>query len=102
MIPVAGECGVGLRLPRFPPACQLAQGATAKAVVAGQFKTLAAALKAAGLVDTLNGAGPFTVFAHTKPPSPAPRRAGFFVWPGLGRGHPRGRCAGDDYARRAA
>ena len=35
------------------------------AVRAGQFKTLAAALQAAGLVDTLKGAGPFTVFAPT-------------------------------------
>ena len=35
------------------------------AVAAGQFKTLAAALKAAGLIDTLKGAGPFTVFAPT-------------------------------------
>jgi uncharacterized surface protein with fasciclin (FAS1) repeats len=35
------------------------------AVAAGDFKTLAAALKAAGLVDTLKGAGPFTVFAPT-------------------------------------
>lgn len=35
------------------------------AVGAGQFKTLATALKAAGLVDTLKGAGPFTVFAPT-------------------------------------
>lgn len=29
------------------------------------FSTLVAAVKAAGLVDTLNGAGPFTVFAPT-------------------------------------
>ena len=35
------------------------------AVAAGSFKTLAAALQAAGLVDTLKGAGPFTVFAPT-------------------------------------
>jgi uncharacterized surface protein with fasciclin (FAS1) repeats len=35
------------------------------AVAAGQFKTLAAAVTAAGLVDTLKGAGPFTVFAPT-------------------------------------
>lgn len=35
------------------------------AVAAGSFKTLAAALKAAGLVDTLKGRGPFTVFAPT-------------------------------------
>ena len=32
---------------------------------AGQFSTLVAAVKAAGLVDTLNGKGPFTVFAPT-------------------------------------
>ena len=35
------------------------------AVAAGTFKTLASALTAAGLVDTLKGAGPFTVFAPT-------------------------------------
>ena len=35
------------------------------AVAAGQFKTLATALQAAGLVDTLKGQGPFTVFAPT-------------------------------------
>ena len=32
---------------------------------AGQFKTLVTAVKAAGLVETLNGKGPFTVFAPT-------------------------------------
>ena len=35
------------------------------AVAAGNFSTLATALKAAGLVDTLKGKGPFTVFAPT-------------------------------------
>ncbi len=35
------------------------------AVSAGSFKTLTAALQAAGLVDTLKGEGPFTVFAPT-------------------------------------
>jgi len=35
------------------------------AVAAGDFQTLAAALTAAGLVDTLSGEGPFTVFAPT-------------------------------------
>ncbi len=35
------------------------------AVAAGSFKTLAAALQAAGLVDTLKGKGPYTVFAPT-------------------------------------
>jgi len=35
------------------------------AVAAGQFNTLAKALTAAGLIDTLKGPGPFTVFAPT-------------------------------------
>lgn len=35
------------------------------AVAAGSFKTLAKALDAAGLIPTLKGAGPFTVFAPT-------------------------------------
>lgn len=35
------------------------------AVSAGSFKTLAAALQVAGLVDTLKGEGPFTVLAPT-------------------------------------
>ena len=35
------------------------------AVAAGSFKTLARALEAAGLVETLKGEGPFTVFAPT-------------------------------------
>jgi len=35
------------------------------AVAAGSFQTLAAALQAAGLVETLKGQGPFTVFAPT-------------------------------------
>ena len=35
------------------------------AVGAGNFKTLAAALTASGLIDTLKGKGPFTVFAPT-------------------------------------
>lgn len=35
------------------------------AIAAGNFKTLVAAVQAAGLVDTLKGEGPFTVFAPT-------------------------------------
>ena len=35
------------------------------AVKSGKFNTLVAAVKAAGLVDTLKGPGPFTVFAPT-------------------------------------
>ena len=37
----------------------------AVATGAGSFKTLVAAIKAAGLVETLQGKGPFTVFAPT-------------------------------------
>lgn len=35
------------------------------AVAAGNFNTLATALKVAGLIETLKGKGPFTVFAPT-------------------------------------
>ncbi|MDO9527012.1 MAG: fasciclin domain-containing protein, partial [Gemmobacter sp.] len=35
------------------------------AIAAGSFTTLVAAVQAAGLVDTLKGEGPFTVFAPT-------------------------------------
>ena len=35
------------------------------AIAAGSFETLVAAVQAAGLVDTLRGEGPFTVFAPT-------------------------------------
>jgi uncharacterized surface protein with fasciclin (FAS1) repeats len=41
------------------------QDIVSTAVAAGSFKTLAAALNAAGLVETLQGKGPFTVFAPT-------------------------------------
>ena len=58
------------------PAVASAQNATTKdkkpmknivqvAVEAGSFNTLVAAVKAAGLVETLSGPGPFTVFAPT-------------------------------------
>ncbi|MEW6099875.1 MAG: fasciclin domain-containing protein [Pseudomonadota bacterium] len=48
----------------------LVSGAWAKdivdtAVAAGSFKTLVSAVQAAGLVDTLKGRGPYTVFAPT-------------------------------------
>lgn len=46
-------------------ATMAAQDIVDTAVGAGQFKTLVTAVKAAGLVDTLKGPGPFTVFAPT-------------------------------------
>ena len=43
----------------------MAEDIVGTAVAAGSFTTLTAALEAAGLVDTLKGEGPFTVFAPT-------------------------------------
>jgi len=45
------------------------------AVNSKDHTTLVAAVKAAGLVDTLSGPGPFTVFAPTTKPSPSCRPA---------------------------
>lgn len=52
------------------PAAHAAEKAADKDIVAvavgaGKFNTLVAAVKAAGLVETLQGKGPFTVFAPT-------------------------------------
>ena len=57
-------------LPPAEAAAPAAPAAPAKDIVAtaidaGQFKTLVAAVQAAGLVSTLQGKGPFTVFAPT-------------------------------------
>ncbi len=43
----------------------MAQSIIETATAAGSFSTLVAAVKAAGLADTLSGPGPFTVFAPT-------------------------------------
>jgi uncharacterized surface protein with fasciclin (FAS1) repeats len=48
-----------------PAADHAAKDIVDTAVAAGKFKTLVTAVKAAGLVDTLKGDGPFTVFAPT-------------------------------------
>ncbi|MBE2251104.1 MAG: fasciclin domain-containing protein [Myxococcus sp.] len=55
---------------KAPEAAKEAPAAATKdlvdtAVAAGSFTTLAAALKEAGLIETLKGKGPFTVFAPT-------------------------------------
>lgn len=44
----------------------MAQDIVDTAVKAGNFKTLVAAVQAAGLVDTLKGPGPFTVLPHRR------------------------------------
>jgi uncharacterized surface protein with fasciclin (FAS1) repeats len=48
-----------------PTFAQMKSDIVDTAVAAGSFKTLVAAVKAAGLVDTLKSDGPFTVFAPT-------------------------------------
>jgi uncharacterized surface protein with fasciclin (FAS1) repeats len=60
--------GAALLLPRVSEAQGSSRQAPPKNIVevaseAGSFKTLIAAVKAAGLAETLQGAGPFTVFA---------------------------------------
>lgn len=49
----------------FSAGAAKAQDIVDTAIAAGSFKTLVAAVQAAGLVDTLKGKGPFTVFAPT-------------------------------------
>ncbi len=56
---IALALGIGMSVSAF------AADIVDTAVKAGNFKTLVAAVQAAGLVDTLKGAGPFTVFAPT-------------------------------------
>ncbi len=56
---------VGLALTAGATFGALAQDIVDTAVKAGNFKTLVAAVQAAGLVDTLKSPGPFTVFAPT-------------------------------------
>ena len=61
-----GICGSLLMMAAFANGSMAAQkDIVDTAVAAGQFKTLVAAVQAAGLVDTLKSAGPFTVFAPT-------------------------------------
>lgn len=56
----AGHAGHG-----GPSAAATTKNIVTVAVEAGTFNTLAAALRAAGLIETLQGPGPFTVFAPT-------------------------------------
>jgi uncharacterized surface protein with fasciclin (FAS1) repeats len=51
--------------PAAEPAPVAASDIVDTAIAAGQFTTLVAAVQAAGLEETLRGAGPFTVFAPT-------------------------------------
>jgi uncharacterized surface protein with fasciclin (FAS1) repeats len=55
----------GAAQPATTPAAAASKDIVATAVGAGQFETLVAAVQAAGLVGTLQGTGPYTVFAPT-------------------------------------
>lgn len=61
---LAAAAAIGLAI-AGPAARAADQDIVDTAVGAGQFTTLAAALNAAGLVETLKGPGPYTVFAPT-------------------------------------
>jgi uncharacterized surface protein with fasciclin (FAS1) repeats len=56
---------VGVALNAYAHDCYKSKDIVDTAVSAGSFNTLVAAVKAADLVDTLKGEGPFTVFAPT-------------------------------------
>jgi uncharacterized surface protein with fasciclin (FAS1) repeats len=56
---IALALGIGMSVSAF------AEDIVDVAIKAGSFKTLVTAVQAAGLVDTLKGPGPFTVFAPT-------------------------------------
>jgi uncharacterized surface protein with fasciclin (FAS1) repeats len=56
---------VGIALSVSSTMAMAAKDIVDTAVAAGNFKTLATALKEAGLIETLKGKGPFTVFAPT-------------------------------------
>jgi uncharacterized surface protein with fasciclin (FAS1) repeats len=62
---LADGCTAGYDKSKQTEASASKQTIVETAVAAGSFKTLAAALGAAGLVETLQGSGPFTVFAPT-------------------------------------
>ena len=63
--PLIAFAVVSLSIPALAADSSAAKDIVDTAVAAGSFKTLTAAVGAAGLVDTLKGPGPFTVFAPT-------------------------------------
>jgi uncharacterized surface protein with fasciclin (FAS1) repeats len=65
LILIATAFTAALTLSIHPLSAADAKNIVEVAAGAGQFKTLVAAVKAAGLAETLSGKGPFTVFAPT-------------------------------------
>ncbi|WP_425074243.1 fasciclin domain-containing protein [Sagittula sp. S175] len=62
---LAAAATLALSAPAFAESHAMAKDIVDTATEAGSFETLLAAATAAGLVDTLKGDGPFTVFAPT-------------------------------------
>jgi uncharacterized surface protein with fasciclin (FAS1) repeats len=65
VVALTAGIAVGAILASPAPAADQPKDIVDTAVAAGTFKSLAAALQAADLVQTLKGPGPFTVFAPT-------------------------------------
>ena len=65
LLAVSAVAVVAVIAPAAGAAPQAKKNIVKTAVAAGQFKTLASLLTSAGLVKTLQGKGPFTVFAPT-------------------------------------
>jgi len=65
LLAVSAVAAVAVIAPTAGASPQKDKDIVATAVAAGQFKTLASLLTSAGLVKTLQGKGPFTVFAPT-------------------------------------
>ena len=63
--PASPDSSMATSASSMPETTKAAPDIVDTAVAAGDFKTLTAALTAAGLVETLKGPGPFTVFAPT-------------------------------------
>jgi len=61
----AGNCNDSKKTANYQASTAAHEDIVDTAVANGSFNTLAAALDAAGLIDTLKGEGPFTVFAPT-------------------------------------
>ena len=66
LLAAASMAAIGLATAAFADSQEAAEGTILEtAAAAGNFTTLAAAVEAAGLTETLSGEGPFTVFAPT-------------------------------------
>jgi uncharacterized surface protein with fasciclin (FAS1) repeats len=65
LLPITAVCAVALAVALSAAPAPQQKDVVDTAIAAGSFKTLVAAIQAAGLVQQLKGAGPYTVFAPT-------------------------------------